>query len=84
MNANWASESIQILEIIGSFANKLKCFYLMRFQRYAFKVNPPYSVTESQNHRIVGVGRDHCGSSSPDQRDHHETPAQTHTGHLEK
>jgi len=21
--------------------------------------------TESQNHRIVGVGRDHCGSSSP-------------------
>jgi len=23
------------------------------------------SVTESQNHRMVGVGRDLCGSSSP-------------------
>ena len=22
-------------------------------------------ITESQNHRIVGVGRDLCGSSSP-------------------
>jgi len=26
-------------------------------------LKPP--VTESQNHRIVGVGRDLCGSSSP-------------------
>ena len=24
-----------------------------------------YTCTESQNHRIVGVGRDLCGSSSP-------------------
>ena len=23
------------------------------------------TATESQNHRIVGVGRDHCGSSIP-------------------
>jgi len=22
-------------------------------------------ITESQNHRMLGVGRDHCGSSSP-------------------
>lgn len=32
MNANQASESIQMMEIIGFFANKLKCFYLMRIQ----------------------------------------------------
>jgi len=25
----------------------------------------PIPVTESQNHRMVGVGRDLCGSSSP-------------------
>jgi len=24
-----------------------------------------HRITESQNHRIVGVGRDLCGSSSP-------------------
>ena len=32
----------------------------------AAQPGPPLSlVTESQNHRIVGVGRDLCGSSSP-------------------
>ena len=38
---------------------------------------PPATVdvTESQNHRIVGVGRDLCGSSSP-------TPL-TNQGHLQ-
>lgn len=35
----------------------------MRFQPYAFKLNPIF-----------------C----PDQSEHHETPAQTHIGHLEK
>jgi len=29
------------------------------------KVQKSVSITESQNHRIVGVGRDLCGSSSP-------------------
>jgi len=24
-----------------------------------------FTITESQNHRMVGVGRDLCGSSSP-------------------
>jgi len=28
-------------------------------------VSSLHSITESQNHRIVGVGRDLCGSSSP-------------------
>jgi len=30
-----------------------------------FLVNVFKSITESQNHRIVGVGRDLCGSSNP-------------------
>jgi len=29
------------------------------------KINSISAETESQNHRIVGVGRDLCGSSSP-------------------
>jgi len=38
-------------------------------------------VTESQNHRMVGVGRDLCGSSSPTpvlKQDHLEQAAQDH------
>ena len=36
----------------------------LNFPFFHPEVSPPH-VTESQNHRIVGVGRDHCGSSSP-------------------
>ena len=31
----------------------------------AAEQNEIHRITESQNHRIVGVGRDLCGSSSP-------------------
>ena len=39
----------EILAHMGCFCSGLSC----------------YRITESQNHRIVGVGRDLCGSSSP-------------------
>jgi len=31
----------------------------------SFRLEKTFNITESQNHRIVGVGRDLCGSSSP-------------------
>jgi len=30
-----------------------------------FQISAIHRITESQNHRMVGVGRDLCGSSSP-------------------
>ena len=38
---------------------------IQRFHPSLLPIHCAIPVTESQNHRIVGVGRDLCGSSSP-------------------
>jgi len=43
----------------------LDILMLFSYKLHNFEVNHHQSFTESQNHRIVGVGRDLCGSSSP-------------------
>jgi len=45
-------------------------FFLLLFLHHlstipVTKANQQHKVTESQNHRMLGVGRDLCGSSSP-------------------
>jgi len=45
-----------ILMYVNIYHRHISCIY------YAQEL---YTRTESQNHRMVGVGRDLCGSSSP-------------------
>ena len=52
--------------------NQRICIRLVNGQQETIYLSPAREVlgpdeakTESQNHRMIGVGRDHCGSSSP-------------------